>query len=371
MSDQHMKRTAKNIIVIKTKGMKLNYVNNIKKIIADAEEDKIAEDQDSLSVEDVIDLTLKENNINVGVSDCTSPVKAVNNEFNRRILFINKDGTFVYNLNDCTTIKTDFFSGIEFHVATLLPNNNVFVHGGCKLGTILDSYSIANGSDKHLRVSDGPSKVLPNLMQHCAVALPDGNVYIFGGHGTTSESEDWNEANNVIVLDSYTGEVRILNAKPSGCLYGSTATYLPKYNKIVIIGNQKRSHGIEVFDVATSAFEADPIQNNRLWVEGHTATLLNDGRIFIVGGLVYGSLGKTFLYDYGTNTLEEGSVSGLSYKHHTATLLPHGRVLLCGGTSANNDPHRSESEIYDPKTDTFVSGFTFDFDVHCGTATLF
>ncbi|MDP6493966.1 MAG: kelch repeat-containing protein [Dehalococcoidia bacterium] len=80
---------------------------------------------------------------------------------------------------------------------------------------------------------------------------------------------------------------------------------------------------------------------------GHTATLLKDGRLLVVGGKEkpYGSLGTTEIFDPSTNKWSSaGSTLEPRGEGHTATLIGNG-VLITGGTDS------ALAEIYDLSTD--------------------
>jgi hypothetical protein len=74
---------------------------------------------------------------------------------------------------------------------------------------------------------------------------------------------------------------------------------------------------------------------------GHTATVLEDGRVLVAGGFQLdlneggSTLSSTEIFDPVTGTLEQASTLGSSRAFHTATRLPGGRVLLAGGEVAS------------------------------------
>lgn len=91
---------------------------------------------------------------------------------------------------------------------------------------------------------------------------------------------------------------------------------------------------------------------------GHTATLLPDGRVVIIGGLSDWAngvrLGYAEIFDPATNswTVAAGQ-SGKPRYQHTATLLEDGRILVVGGSEAFGGVVDS-AEIFDPATGLFT-----------------
>jgi hypothetical protein len=87
----------------------------------------------------------------------------------------------------------------------------------------------------------------------------------------------------------------------------------------------------------------------------HTTTLLDDGRVLVVGGLgEAGATGGAELYDPSTGMWRDIGALSAPRRGHTATLLPDGKVLIFGGTdAAGNPPHRAE--VFDPATNTWSS----------------
>ena len=90
---------------------------------------------------------------------------------------------------------------------------------------------------------------------------------------------------------------------------------------------------------------------------GHTATLLKDGRVLIVGGqnvgVDAGLLGQNLIYDPSTEAFSEAGNLQFDRRNHKAVLLQDGRVLIIGGAAAGRGPSVQTAEIYDPETNTF------------------
>lgn len=98
----------------------------------------------------------------------------------------------------------------------------------------------------------------------------------------------------------------------------------------------------------------------------HTATVLADGRILLLGG--YGTDGIVDdtgeIYDPTTGTSAAIAPMGQARTQHTATLLADGRVFVVGGSSKFDldDPvgslaqSTSSTQVYDPGTNAWSAG---------------
>ncbi|MGE5060335.1 MAG: Kelch repeat-containing protein, partial [Betaproteobacteria bacterium] len=88
---------------------------------------------------------------------------------------------------------------------------------------------------------------------------------------------------------------------------------------------------------------------------GHTATLLEDGKVLIVGGdNQSGMISQAEIFDPASQGVSLSAASIVARTDHTATKLPDGRVMVIGGQGQNGS--LTSTEIYDPMTASFTSG---------------
>ncbi len=106
------------------------------------------------------------------------------------------------------------------------------------------------------------------------------------------------------------------------------------------------------------------------------ATVLprNDRKWMIVGGargalLAQNATATTGVYEPMTDTFTPGPTMSTERSMHTATLLNDGRWLLAGGVNVTNDPQAS-CEAYDPVADAFTTVAAMSFPRMGHTATL-
>ena len=110
----------------------------------------------------------------------------------------------------------------------------------------------------------------------------------------------------------------------------------------------------EVFRASTMSFQSTGTMHDAR--VSHTTTLLQDGRVLVVGGHGDKLNASAELYDPKTGKFTEtGSLITARYKH-TAGLLLDGRVLIAGGSDDRDwNGNLNSAEIYDPHTGKFAA----------------
>ena len=133
--------------------------------------------------------------------------------------------------------------------------------------------------------------------------------------------------------------------------HGHTATVLAD-GRVLIVGGLDNSGPLsaaEIFDPNQKTFTlAGNLVNARF---GHTATLLADGRVLIAGGQdASGLLASAEIFNPADATFRlVAATMGAARAGHTATMRGDGTVLLAGGDAAGT------AETFDPGTESFYS----------------
>lgn len=215
------------------------------------------------------------------------------------------------------------------HSATLLNDGRVLVAGGtntwplasAELYTPATRAFTTTGSMALLRYS------------HSATRLANGKVLVAGGLTPmfgdymlpTPTAEIYDPATG---LFSATGTLTVARS-------GHSATLLPD-GKVLIVGGDVDGGvvgAIEIYDPVAGTFSDTGLIEER---SGHTTSNLSDGTLLVIGGVDGGlfepPLQTTLIYEPTTGTLTPSGSLVTGSRDHTATILLDGTVLVAGGS---------------------------------------
>jgi hypothetical protein len=187
------------------------------------------------------------------------------------------------------------------HAANLLLDGTVLVEGGASLSNgqpVNDGTPTAEVYDSGTGTWTQVEDMSTGRTEHTATLLPDGTVMVCGGISTLQPSDLYNPAGQSFsttggLLHQRQRHVSLLLANPTwGSLVGKVLAIGGAYTGSPVFGGiQVALDTVELYDPSTGQFTlfgtmTEPRQN-------HTATMLNDGRILIAGGVSSPSVSGT------------------------------------------------------------------------------
>jgi len=276
----------------------------------------------------------------------------------------------------------------EFHTATLLANGKVLITGGYNSNNnaALDSAEIYDPTTGVFSPTSG--SMITARFSATATLLNSGEVLIAGGESSPLYALSAAELYDP-VADKFAAIGNLVNGR-----YSHTATLLND-GRVLLAGGQGLTAPLaaaEIYDPASSAFGATGNMHEPhggLNGVGHTATLLNNGQVLVTGGLTGSGDFVTATAEIFDPTANGGvggftpaETTGVERNNHTATLLNNGQVLLVGGNTIEaydavfpNSVLLASGELFDPVAQGGVNAFVLTADMISGarafhTATL-
>jgi galactose oxidase-like protein len=190
-----------------------------------------------------------------------------------------------------------------------------------------------------------------------AIRLRDGRVLLCGGTatgevgGVLSSAELYDPGARTFTT---TGSMTVPRA-------GQTITML-RNGRVLLTGGVQNAgfrsqlSSAEIYDPAAGTFSATGSMS--VPREGHTATMLRDGRVLIAGGSDNGihTLDSAEIYDPSSGTFRRTGHLHQPRVAHVAALLGTGKVLIAGGGRGGMPGgyiSYDTAEMYDPSTRSF------------------
>ncbi len=276
-----------------------------------------------------------------------------NRYLNLAELFDPSTGTFASTKTSSKDTSHNLITARADAASVVLTGGTVLILGGYNAtDTFLQSAEIFDsGTNKFSATATNMSAARTRPV---ATLLSDGNVLVTGGYnGSFLSSADFYFAKNRSFLNS--------SSTMSDSRQDHTGTLLTS-GKVLIAGGctaaetgqvycTKYLSSADIYDPEKDTFTATNAMNTAR--ANHTATLLLNGKVLIVGGLAAdGSFVKTAeIYDPVTGKFAATGDLNTPRFRHTATLLQNGKVLIAGGYAGQA---LAGSEIYDPQSGTFT-----------------
>jgi ribosome modulation factor len=231
--------------------------------------------------------------------------------------------------------------GRECPIATPLPDGRVLIAGGWDGSATLASAELYDPKTGKFTRTAGPMRHSREFFT--TALLPNGDVLIAGGDDAVaalSTAELYDPKSGTFSL---TGSMTTARS-------AHTATLLSD-GRVLLAGGRSNMSGpvlktAELYDPKSGTFSptTGSMTDAR---EGHTATLLRDGRVLVAGGLDdSATLATAEIYIPATGSFSPAGTMKVARFSQTATLLPNGRVLIVGGQ--DHQVSTASAELYQP-----------------------
>ncbi|HEU5240297.1 MAG TPA: Ig-like domain-containing protein, partial [Pyrinomonadaceae bacterium] len=177
--------------------------------------------------------------------------------------------------------------------------------------------------------------------------LPNARAKLIGG--TTTRNWTEKSVSEVKLKNNAFDRAGAADTPLNVARKGHTATLLSD-GKVLVVGGENQNGFVaeaEIFDPATGIFNFSG--NLNIARADHSATLLSDGRVLIAGGRSEsGVLNNTEIFDPTNGVFSNGPNLTGARTGETATLISDGRIVFAGGDDSGS------VEIYDPSTNNYT-----------------
>ena len=239
----------------------------------------------------------------------------------------------------------------RWHTSTLIHDGSVLVTGGRKVsGEVLRTVELFDTENDSWTST---SFMNSGRSSHAAALLNDGRVLVVGGFD--------NELRTLASAEIYDPDTRVWTQVADMIEARSfpTASVLDDGRVLVAGGSHT---GVGPTAMRRTAEVYDPTRN--IWMPagqfavsraGHTATILSDGRVLVVGGAGSAStIALAEVYDPVRNDWSPAGSLTLSRTNHSASTMSDGRVIVAGGWGDNGSAGHLV-ELFDPRVGTWLT----------------
>ncbi|HEX9001977.1 MAG TPA: kelch repeat-containing protein, partial [Blastocatellia bacterium] len=256
--------------------------------------------------------------------------------------------------------------------ASLLPSGKLLVVGGSKVGqafvtdaAIYDPVFSTWQAITPIPIAHRVSAQLLNTGEVLVVGdddntVPNPSSFLYN-EGSSSWSattgppsiKRYQPALALLTTGSLAGQVLMAGGYDNNCCTGPSGTY----------------NTTELYNPTTKTWAAGPAMNTARLL--HTATVLANGQVLVVGGALRDPLtayNSAELYTSGGSSWTLAAPMTAARYAHTATRLPSGEVLVVGG--ANGTTALNSVELYNPTSDTWSTKTPMTVARQLHTATL-
>jgi galactose oxidase-like protein/Kelch motif protein len=225
---------------------------------------------------------------------------------------------------------------------TLLPSGKVLITGGQNENAWLNSAVLYDPS----RGTFSPTGNMNySRAFHTSTLLPDGTVLITGGE----QGSDLPLVKTAELYNPISGQFTVAAHLMTIAREKHTATLLAD-GRVLIVGGKQA----DTYDPSTQVFTKTP--NSPTNRTSHAAVTLPAGTVLITGGYVGRQpVGDAWVFTPSTNKFTLLAATMLIPRaNHAMTLMLNGKVLVTGGFSGTS-PH-DQVDIFDPVPQTFSVG---------------